>query len=38
MNITTGMVDRPSSHLQPSSGMIHRASRTSKTVPMDQNA
>lgn len=36
--MTTGRVDRPSSHLQPSDGMINRASRTSKTVPMDQNA
>lgn len=35
--IPTGMVDRASSHLQPSNGMIHRASATSKTVPIDQN-
>lgn len=33
-----GIVDRPSSHLQPRVGIIHRAKRTSNTAPMAQKA
>lgn len=37
-NIAIGIVDRPSSHLQPRVGIIHSASRTSNTAPIAQNA